>query len=230
MSPGPVDRREFLAGTGGLFLCTLAGHKVFLNKGADTEKLASGLKVPPRVAAADAEAQRGRAEGRTVLAAETTRHQRPRVLDSRRAGQLEHRPLGARRDDGPAGQGQDPVQGLRLPPVHAELRQPDGAGDDPRPADRGGGGRPDRRPLPEQALDPGHRPPARRLLLGGHGRHLQGQVHRPGGIRAAEPDLPLRLGGPPRYRRRLALPRPRPDGPAARVQGAVRDDDHPQAG
>jgi FtsP/CotA-like multicopper oxidase with cupredoxin domain len=71
MSPGPVDRREFLAGTGGLFFCTLAGHKLFLDKGANAEKLASGVKVPPKVAAAEA-AGSSAAPARSVLAADTT--------------------------------------------------------------------------------------------------------------------------------------------------------------
>ena len=53
MSLEPIDRRTLLAdAAGGLFLCTLAGHKVFLNKGADVDGLAANVKVPPKVAAA----------------------------------------------------------------------------------------------------------------------------------------------------------------------------------
>ncbi len=67
----PVDRRDFLAGAGGLFLCTLAGQKVFLNKGADVPKLAAGVPVPPKVAAAEARGDGG-AQTQTVLAATTS--------------------------------------------------------------------------------------------------------------------------------------------------------------
>jgi FtsP/CotA-like multicopper oxidase with cupredoxin domain len=71
MSPEPVDRRDFLAGAGGLFLCTLAGQKVFLDKGADVPKLASGVPVPPKVARAEANAASG-SQSSTVLAASTS--------------------------------------------------------------------------------------------------------------------------------------------------------------
>src|SRR3954447_24744909 len=43
----PFDRRQFLAGGGAAFVCTLAGHKLFLDKPADLPKLASGVRVPP---------------------------------------------------------------------------------------------------------------------------------------------------------------------------------------
>ena len=56
----------------------------------------------------------------------------------------------------------------------------------------------------------------------GDGRRLQGQVHRPRRVRAEKPDLPVRLGGARGHRGRLALPRPRADGPAAGLQGPVR--------
>ena len=53
----PFDRRQFLAGGGAAFVCTLAGHKLFLDKPADLPKLASGVHVPPKVAAAEGPAQ-----------------------------------------------------------------------------------------------------------------------------------------------------------------------------
>lgn len=54
MSPGPLGRREFLSASGGLFLCTLAGQKVFPGGGAaPVDELASSVAVPPKVAAAD---------------------------------------------------------------------------------------------------------------------------------------------------------------------------------
>jgi FtsP/CotA-like multicopper oxidase with cupredoxin domain len=53
MSPDPLGRRDFLSGAGGVFLCTLAGQKVLLDRGADVPKLASGVAVPPKVAAAE---------------------------------------------------------------------------------------------------------------------------------------------------------------------------------
>jgi FtsP/CotA-like multicopper oxidase with cupredoxin domain len=52
MEFGPFDRRQFLAGGGAAFVCTLAGHKLFLDQPADVPKLARGLHVPPKVAAA----------------------------------------------------------------------------------------------------------------------------------------------------------------------------------
>src|SRR3954447_14658074 len=54
MGRGPVDRREFLAAGGGLFLCTLAGHKITADSGeVDVDALAADVKVPPKVAAAE---------------------------------------------------------------------------------------------------------------------------------------------------------------------------------
>ncbi len=53
MGNGPIGRRDFLAGAGGLFLCTLGGQKVFMNKEADLPALASDVPVPPKVLAAD---------------------------------------------------------------------------------------------------------------------------------------------------------------------------------
>lgn len=46
----PFGRRELFAGGGGLILCTLAGHRVFADRGADVERLAATVPVPPRVA------------------------------------------------------------------------------------------------------------------------------------------------------------------------------------
>jgi FtsP/CotA-like multicopper oxidase with cupredoxin domain len=63
---GSGDRRQFLTGAGGLFLCTLGGQKVFLDKEADVDGLAGELKVPPKVAAAKADPSYG---SQTVLAA-----------------------------------------------------------------------------------------------------------------------------------------------------------------
>ncbi len=54
MSLDPFDRRELFAGAGGLFLCTLAGKRVFADREADVSELAAGIEVPPKVAAAEA--------------------------------------------------------------------------------------------------------------------------------------------------------------------------------
>ena len=64
MSPDPFGRRELLAGTGGLFICTLAGQKVFSDRKADVEGLANEVPVPPKVAAAE----RAGTTSQTVLA------------------------------------------------------------------------------------------------------------------------------------------------------------------
>ena len=54
MSLDPFDRRELFAGAGGLFLCTLAGKRVFADREADVSELAAGIEVPPKVATAEA--------------------------------------------------------------------------------------------------------------------------------------------------------------------------------
>lgn len=54
MDAHSFGRRELFAGGGGLFLCTLAGQQVLRDRGADVEKLASEVPVPPKVKAAAA--------------------------------------------------------------------------------------------------------------------------------------------------------------------------------
>src|SRR5437868_4627445 len=66
MAPDPIDRRGFLALSGGALLCTLAGQEVATDEGRiDVEGLARGVKVPPKVAAAE---WRGDEPGRSVPA------------------------------------------------------------------------------------------------------------------------------------------------------------------
>ena len=62
-----LGRRDFLAGSGGLFLCTLAGQKLPLDEQADVEKLAAELEAPPKVAEAG---RAGDSSGEAVLAAQ----------------------------------------------------------------------------------------------------------------------------------------------------------------
>jgi hypothetical protein len=50
----PHGRREFFAGAGGLLLCTLAGQKVLTDRGADVDRLATEIAVPPKVRSAEA--------------------------------------------------------------------------------------------------------------------------------------------------------------------------------
>src|SRR3954463_14204622 len=57
MNFGSFDRRQFLAGGGAAFVCTLAGHKLFLDQPADLPKLAREVQVPPKVAAAEGPGQ-----------------------------------------------------------------------------------------------------------------------------------------------------------------------------
>ena len=70
-----LDRRGFLALGGGMFFCTLAGHKISAGEGQiDVDAHAKGLAVPPKVAAAEAARADASAEpdaGRTELAAFT---------------------------------------------------------------------------------------------------------------------------------------------------------------
>src|SRR5262245_666421 len=54
MDLGPVDRRHFLGAGGAAFFCTLAGQKLLHDQPADVTKLAGEVKVPPKVAAAEA--------------------------------------------------------------------------------------------------------------------------------------------------------------------------------
>ena len=54
MAPDPLDRRGFFALSGGALLCTLAGQEVATDEGKiDVEGLARGVRVPPKVAAAE---------------------------------------------------------------------------------------------------------------------------------------------------------------------------------
>jgi FtsP/CotA-like multicopper oxidase with cupredoxin domain len=67
VGPDPIDRRGFLALSGGALICTLAGHEVTSDEGKiDVEGLARQLKVPPKVAAAE---WRGTSAGTARLAA-----------------------------------------------------------------------------------------------------------------------------------------------------------------
>jgi FtsP/CotA-like multicopper oxidase with cupredoxin domain len=52
-----MDRRGFMALSGGMFFCTLAGHKISADEGQiDIDSHAKGIAVPPKVAAAEASA------------------------------------------------------------------------------------------------------------------------------------------------------------------------------
>jgi FtsP/CotA-like multicopper oxidase with cupredoxin domain len=62
---GSFDRRQFLAGGGAAFICTLAGQRILADEPADVDKLARGVQVPPKVAAAES-------GGQTVLATDTS--------------------------------------------------------------------------------------------------------------------------------------------------------------
>ncbi|MCB0827947.1 MAG: multicopper oxidase domain-containing protein [Solirubrobacterales bacterium] len=53
MGIDPMDRRNFLGAAGGALLCTIGGQKVFQDKPTNVQKLAAGVKVPPKVAAAN---------------------------------------------------------------------------------------------------------------------------------------------------------------------------------
>jgi FtsP/CotA-like multicopper oxidase with cupredoxin domain len=55
------DRRQLLAGGGAAFFCTLAGHKLSLDRPADVARLAAGVPVPPRVARAGGASKAGAA-------------------------------------------------------------------------------------------------------------------------------------------------------------------------
>jgi FtsP/CotA-like multicopper oxidase with cupredoxin domain len=59
LDPTGFDRRQLLAGGGAVFFCTLAGHKLALDRPTNVAKLASGVPVPPRVAKAGASEKSG---------------------------------------------------------------------------------------------------------------------------------------------------------------------------
>ena len=69
MGHDPFDRREFLAAGGGMFLCTLAGQRVLADRGANVERLASEVKVPPKVREAELA---GETTSTTTLAASSS--------------------------------------------------------------------------------------------------------------------------------------------------------------
>ena len=198
MSLPPIGRRAFVAdAAGGLLLCTLAGKKFSIDEEVPVEALNEGLEVPPKVAAARANG--GVAPGAATVLAKAVDGER--VLDPGRAGEVGHRPQGPRPDDGQEGQGQDDLQGLRLPPLLGQLRRAARPGEGSRPADRGQRRRDRHRPLPQQALDAGDDAPARHPVLGRHGRRLQGQVHRSRRVRPEGRRVHLHLGGRRRDRR-----------------------------
>src|SRR5262245_15794605 len=67
MGPDQLDRRSFLALSGGALICTIAGQEVVADEGqVDVEGLAKQVKVPPKVAAAE---WRGGSPGVSRLAA-----------------------------------------------------------------------------------------------------------------------------------------------------------------
>src|SRR5687767_5221285 len=66
MNQEPFGRRELFAGTGGLFLCTLAGQKVLAGERANVERMALDVPVPPKVR--EAAAQGGAASSPTFVA------------------------------------------------------------------------------------------------------------------------------------------------------------------
>jgi FtsP/CotA-like multicopper oxidase with cupredoxin domain len=55
MAVPPIGRRQFMAGAGGMFFCTLAGHRLNADSHVDIEHLGSQVPVPPKVRAARAE-------------------------------------------------------------------------------------------------------------------------------------------------------------------------------
>jgi FtsP/CotA-like multicopper oxidase with cupredoxin domain len=67
VGPDPIDRRGFLALSGGALICTIAGHEIVAGNGTvDVEGLARDVKVPPKVAAAE---RRDREAGTAQLSA-----------------------------------------------------------------------------------------------------------------------------------------------------------------
>ena len=215
---GELDRRHFLAGAGGVFLCTLAGHR--------SSRRPAGRPAEARARRPGAaEGGRGRhgAPARTAARRRRGRRAPTRVLDPRRAGELEHRPHRARRDDERAGQGEDEVQGLRLPPYTPNFAEPLGPADgSPGPLIEAKRARP-RRPLPEQgSTSPVTIHPHGIFYSSEMDGAYKGKYTDPGRVRPAGQDLHLRLGRRPGTDGRVALPRPRPDGPAAGLQGPVR--------
>jgi FtsP/CotA-like multicopper oxidase with cupredoxin domain len=70
LSLEPFGRRELFAGTGGLFLCTLGGQKIFADQGeADLGELSKAIPVPPKVAAAQASGTAGAASAEALARA-----------------------------------------------------------------------------------------------------------------------------------------------------------------
>ena len=227
MDFGPFDRRQFLAGGGAAFVCTLAGHKLFVDQPADLPKLAGDVKVPPKVAAASGPAGTQFVSDTTASAA--VRAQRQYWISAEERG-WNIVPTGRDEMMDKKVKGDTQFKAYTYRAYSPNFGGAAQARQDPRPADRGEHRRHDRRPLPEQAQGAGDDPPARRLLHAGDGRRLQGQVHGPGGLRPAGRGVHLHLGRAPRHRGDLALPRPRADGPDPALQGADGPAHHPRPG
>ena len=132
-------------------------------------------------------------------------------------------PTRARRDDGQEGQGQDEVHRLRLPaPTRPASRRRSGPATIPGPLIEAETGDAIvvnfRNKLDAPVTIHPHGVFYSQEMDGAYkGRHTD-----PGGFVQQQADLPVRLGGARGHRGRVALPRPRADGPAARLQGPVR--------
>ena len=166
-----VSDRAADRSTGGSFFADAGGAPALHPRGpggadrqkADVERLAAGSRCRRRSRRRERRGGRRRGAPPTLASPSGAG---PRVLDPRRAGEVEHRPHRPRRDDGQEGQGaRRKFTAYGLPRLLAGLRRAARPGDDPGAADRGRGRRHGRRPLPEQAEVAGDDPPARRLLL-----------------------------------------------------------------
>ncbi len=101
MAPDPIDRRGFLALSGGALLCTLAGQEVGDRRRQDRRRGARPRGEGAAEGGGGGVARRRGGRERPGGAAE--RRHDARVLDRRRAGGVEHRPHPPRPDDGREG-------------------------------------------------------------------------------------------------------------------------------
>ena len=215
MSLDPVRApRAFVAGAGGLLPLHARGPAVRARQAGRRRE--AGERRP------------GAAEGRGSRGPTAARRRRRRPCSPQAAGarreywiQAEQVkwnivPTGRDADDGQEGQGQDQVHGLRLPRLLAELRRAARAGDDPGAADRGRGRRHDRRQLPQQARRAGDDPPARRSSTRRRWTApTRASTPTPAASSRRSETSQYVWEATPRDRGRLALPRPRADGPDA---------------
>ena len=232
----PIGRRQFVASAGGTLFCTLAGHRLTSDSHVNINQLAGGVPVPPRVAAYY-EAQ-ARAQTQAQIEPQFVSETRPKAA----AGAAVHTywikavktkwNIVPTHHDGMMDRkvpGKTTFTALAYQPWAPGFAKPLGPPQIPGPLLEAQTGDTIVVNFRNQTGVPVTMHPHGIFYTHDMDGAYKGKYTEPGGFVENGAHLPVRVGGAPRHRGRVALPRPRADGPAARVQGDVRRADHPQA-